>query len=75
MINWIVGQMNCFKVVVIQCLILNWISFYGVSDIGYFFIDWQFEYDMFVDIEKFWDCFFLKYVVNVEILFLILYGE
>lgn len=36
MTNWAVGHTNRFKAAVTQRSISNWISFYGVSDIGYF---------------------------------------
>ena len=41
MTNWIVGHTNRFKAAVTQRSISNWISFFGVSDIGYYFSDWQ----------------------------------
>lgn len=41
MTNWIVGHTNRFKAAVTQRSISNWISFRGVSDIGYYFSDWQ----------------------------------
>jgi len=37
MVNWIVGQTNRFKAAVSMRGISNWFSFYGVSDIGYWF--------------------------------------
>lgn len=75
MTNWIVGQTNRFKAAVTQRSISNWISFHGVSDIGYFFTDWQLEHDMFEDTEKLWDRSPLKYAENVETPLLILHGE
>ncbi|WP_276730985.1 S9 family peptidase [Bacillus sp. (in: firmicutes)] len=75
MTNWIVGQTNRFKAAVTQRSISNWISFHGVSDIGYFFTDWQLEHDMFSDTEKLWDRSPLKYAANVETPLLILHGE
>ncbi|WP_114151280.1 prolyl oligopeptidase family serine peptidase [Bacillus spizizenii] len=75
MTNWIVGQTNRFKAAVTQRSISNWISFHGVSDIGYFFTDWQLEHDMFADTEKLWDRSPLKYAANVETPLLILHGE
>ncbi|MDI6565124.1 MULTISPECIES: S9 family peptidase [Bacillus] len=75
MTNWIVGQTNRFKAAVTQRSISNWISFHGVSDIGYFFTDWQLEHDMFEDTEKLWDRSPLKYAANVETPLLILHGE
>ncbi|MCY8474831.1 S9 family peptidase [Bacillus halotolerans] len=75
MTNWIVGQTNRFKAAVTQRSISNWLSFHGVSDIGYFFTDWQLEHDMFTDTEKLWDRSPLKYAANVETPLLILHGE
>lgn len=43
MTNWIVGHTNRFKAAVTQRSISNWISFRGVSDIGYYFSDWQIQ--------------------------------
>lgn len=37
MTNWIVTHTNRFKVAATQRSISNWTSFYGVSDIGYYF--------------------------------------
>ncbi|MBS4204116.1 S9 family peptidase [Lederbergia citrea] len=74
MTNWIVGHTNRFKAAVTQRSISNWISFYGVSDIGYYFTDWQILADL-NDIEKLWNHSPLKYVDNVETPLLILHGE
>ncbi len=38
MSNWILGHTDRFAAVATQRSISNWISFYGVSDIGYFFV-------------------------------------
>lgn len=74
MTNWIVGHTNRFKAAVTQRSISNWISFYGVSDIGYYFTPWQIGADM-TDIDKLWDASPLKYAVNVETPLLILHSE
>ncbi len=74
MTNWIVGHTNRFKAAVTQRSISNWISFFGVSDIGYYFSDWQIGTDM-TDVDKLWDHSPLKYVNNVETPLLILHGE
>lgn len=37
MTNWIIGHTDRFKCAATQRSICNWISFHGVSDIGYFF--------------------------------------
>ncbi|WP_313893060.1 S9 family peptidase [Psychrobacillus sp.] len=74
MTNWIVGHTNRFKAAVTQRSISNWISFYGVSDIGYYFSEWQIGTDM-TDIDKLWNHSPLKYAANVETPLLILHSE
>lgn len=74
MTNWIVGHTNRFKAAVTQRSISNWISFYGVSDIGYYFTDWQIGDDM-TNVEKLWHHSPLKYASNVETPLLILHSE
>ncbi|MEO2076835.1 MAG: S9 family peptidase [Bacillus sp. (in: firmicutes)] len=74
MTNWIVGHTNRFKAAVTQRSISNWISFYGVSDIGYYFTEWQIDGD-FRDIQKLWKHSPLAYVEKVETPLLILHSE
>ncbi|WP_066311847.1 S9 family peptidase [Bacillus sp. FJAT-29814] len=74
MTNWIVGQTNRFKAAVTQRSISNWISFYGVSDIGYYFTEWQIKSDL-TDIGTLWQHSPLAYVKNVETPLLILHSE
>jgi dipeptidyl aminopeptidase/acylaminoacyl peptidase len=74
MTNWVVGHTNRFKAAVTQRSISNWISFYGVSDIGYYFTEWQIQADMH-DVEKLWHHSPLKYAANVETPLLILHSE
>lgn len=74
MTNWIVGQTNRFKAAVTQRSISNWISFYGVSDIGYYFSEWQILADL-SDIEKLWKHSPLAYAKNIETPLLILHSE
>lgn len=74
MTNWIVGHTNRFKAAVTQRSISNWISFYGVSDIGYYFTEWQIQGDM-NDFDKLWHHSPLKYASQVETPLLILHGE
>ncbi|MCY0893515.1 MAG: S9 family peptidase [Acidibacillus sp.] len=79
MTNWIVGHTNRFKAAVTQRSISNWISFHGVSDIGYFFTEWEMKWSSYetpwTDIEKLWEHSPMKYVSNVETPLLILHGE
>lgn len=74
MTNWIVGHTNRFKTAITQRSISNWISFYGVSDIGYYFTNWQIggDYD---DIERLWKHSPLKYAKDVQTPLLILHSE
>lgn len=74
MTNWIVGHTNRFKAAVTQRSISNWVSFYGVSDIGYYFSEWQIGADM-TDVDKLWNASPLKYASNVETPLLILHSE
>jgi dipeptidyl aminopeptidase/acylaminoacyl peptidase len=75
MTNWILGQTNRFKAAVTQRSISNWISFYGVSDIGYYFTEWQILGNAWDDVEKLWHHSPLKYVTNIETPLLILHSE
>ena len=74
MTNWIVGHSNRFKAAVTQRSISNWISFFGVSDIGYYFSDWQIGANM-NDVEKLWHHSPLKYAKDVKTPLLILHSE
>ncbi|SET48836.1 Dipeptidyl aminopeptidase/acylaminoacyl peptidase [Salinibacillus kushneri] len=75
MTNWIVGHTNRFKAAATQRSISNWISFYGVSDIGYFFTDWEHKTYQLDDPEKLWKHSPIRYINNVETPLLILHGE
>lgn len=75
MTNWIVSHTNRFKAAVTQRSISNWLSFYGVSDIGYFFTKWEHGYHLLEDPEKLWSFSPLKYAEKVETPLLILHSE
>ncbi|RSL34436.1 S9 family peptidase [Salibacterium salarium] len=75
MTNWIIGHSNRFKAAITQRSISNWTSFYGVSDIGFFFTDWEIGARMFDDPEKLWHHSPLKYVKNINTPLLIMHGE
>ncbi|SFK65097.1 alpha/beta hydrolase family protein [Salinicoccus halodurans] len=74
MTNWIVGHTDRFKAAVTQRSICNWVSFRGVSDIGYYFSDWQIKAD-FNDIETMWHHSPIKYVDDIHTPLLILHSE
>ncbi|PYZ98767.1 peptidase [Alteribacter lacisalsi] len=75
MTNWIVAHTDRFKAAATLRSISNWISFYGVSDIGYFFTEWEIGADLMSDPDKMWAHSPLKYVKNIETPLLILHGE
>lgn len=75
MTNWIVGHTDRFKAAVTQRSISNWISFYGISDIGYYFTEDQIWGNPWDDLEKLWKHSPLAYVNNVHTPLLILHGE
>ncbi|HYK72928.1 MAG TPA: S9 family peptidase, partial [Pseudoneobacillus sp.] len=74
MTNWIVGHTDRFKAAVTQRSISNWISFYGVSDIGYYFTEWQIQSDL-SDIHTLWKHSPLAYVDQMKTPLLILHSE
>lgn len=66
MTNWIVGHTDRFACVATQRSISNWISFYGISDIGTFFATDQNDADFYEDVEQMWEHSPLKYAQNVK---------
>jgi len=74
MTNWIVGHTDRFKAAVTQRSICNWVSFRGVSDIGYYFSDWQIKAE-FSDIDAMWHHSPIKYVDDIKTPLLILHSE
>jgi len=77
MTNWIVSHTQRFKAAVTQRSISNWTSFYGVSDIGYFFVQDQVQADLNKpqDFNKLWDNSPLKFVANVKTPTLIIHSK
>ncbi len=74
MTNWITGHTDRFKAAVTQRCISNWISFYGVSDIGYYFSEWQIQADL-GDIDTLWKHSPLAYADQIKTPLLILHSE
>ncbi len=74
MTNWIIGHTERFKAAVTQRSISNWISFYGVSDIGYYFTEWQIKAGL-REAEVLWKHSPLAYVDNMNTPLLILHSE
>ena len=73
MTNHIIGQTDRFKTAITQRSISNWVSFYGTSDIGYYFATDQngCEYE----VEKLWDKSPMKNVDNIKTPLLIIHSD
>lgn len=74
MTNWIVGHTKRFKAAVTQRSISNWVSFFGTTDIGYFFAPDQIGGDPWSNTEGYWEKSPLKYAPNVETPLLIIHS-
>ena len=66
MTNWIIGHTDRFCCAAAQRSISNWISFYGVSDIGFYFAADQCGGNIYDDPEKLWSLSPLKYAKQVK---------
>jgi dipeptidyl aminopeptidase/acylaminoacyl peptidase len=76
MTNVIVTRTDRFKAAVTQRSICNWHSFYGTSDIGFFFTEWQHGHaDLWDDAVKLLELSPLHYARNVKTPTLILHSE
>ncbi|NLY45292.1 MAG: S9 family peptidase [Tissierella sp.] len=65
MTNWIIGHTNRFKAAASQRSISNWISKFGTTDIGYYFVDDQIAATPWNGFDKLWDHSPLKYADRV----------
>lgn len=65
MTNWIIGHTCRFKAAVSQRSISNWVSFFGTSDIGYYFSDDQTQGTPWNDVDTMWEQSPLKYANKV----------
>lgn len=75
MTNWIVSHTHRFKVAATQRSISNWISFYGTSDIGYYFGPDQTDADPILNFEKAWEQSPLKHAHNIETPLLFIHSD
>lgn len=66
MTNWTIGHTDRFKAAVSQRSISNWTSFYGVSDIGYYFGPDQTAADPWNNMDKMWDESPIKYAARAK---------
>lgn len=75
MTNWIVSHTDRFKAAATQRSISNWISFYGTSDIGYYFGPDQTDADPLDDFEKAWEHSPLKHARNIKTPLLFIHSD
>ena len=77
MTNWIIGHTHRFACAATQRSISNWLSFYGVSDIGAYFGRDQCGADLYTeaDQKKMWFHSPLKYAGNMETPTLIIHSD
>lgn len=75
MTNWIIGHTNRFKAAASQRSIANWISKFGTTDIGYFFVEDQGGATPWDNQEKLWWHSPLKYADNVKTPTLFIHSE
>lgn len=61
MTNWIIGHTDRFRCAAAQRSIANWVSFYGTTDIGYFFGPDQNAATPWADFERVWEQSPLRY--------------
>lgn len=74
MTNWIVGHTDRFKAAVTQRSISNWISFYGTSDIGPFFVPFQLQNDL-SNSGKLWEMSPLAHAHKAKTPILVMHSE
>lgn len=75
MTNWIIGHTDRFCCAATQRSIANWVSFYGVSDIGILFGEYQTDATIFKNPEKMWQQSPLKYAANFKTPTLIIHSD
>jgi dipeptidyl aminopeptidase/acylaminoacyl peptidase len=75
MTNWLVGHTDRFFAAVSQRSISNWISFYGVSDVGAIFTETEMGGNIFDDQQALWEKSPLAYAQNVKTPLLLIHSE
>lgn len=75
MTNWIIGHTDRFCCAATQRSISNWVSFYGTSDIGILFGEYQTDATIFQNPEKMWQQSPLKYAGNFKTPTLIIHSD
>lgn len=75
MTNWIVGHTDRFKAAVTQRSISNWYSFFGTSDIGYYFADEEVGGTPWENLQHYVENSPMTYVRSVKTPLLIIHSE
>jgi len=75
MTNWIIGHTDRFKAAASQRSIANWISKFGTTDIGYYFVEDQQASTPWNDYEKLWFHSPMKYADKVKTPTLFIHSE
>jgi len=75
MTNWIIGHTDRFKAAASQRSISNWISKFGTTDIGYYFVEDQGAATPWSDMEKLWFHSPMKYADRVTTPTLFIHSE
>lgn len=75
MTNWIIGHTNRFKAAASQRSISNWISKFGTTDIGYYFVEDQQAATPWSDVDKLWFHSPMKYADKVTTPTLFIHSE
>ena len=75
MTNWIVSHTQRFAAAATQRSIANWISFYGTSDIGYYFAQDQTDANPYHDLDKMWEQSPLKHAMNIQTPLLFIHSD
>lgn len=77
MTSWIIGHTDRFKAAVAQRVVSNMISFWGSSDMGYYFEDaWGRQGEpAWRDLETYWDHSPMKYIGNAKTPTMVIHSE
>lgn len=75
MANWVISQTDRFKSAVSQRSISNWVSKFGITDIGYYFNRDQTMTTPWDDVDKMWDQSPLKFADKVKTPTLFIHSE
>lgn len=75
MTNWIIGHTDRFKRACTQRCISNWISMYGTSDIGFYFVEDQVDGTPWRDFDNMWNMSPLKYADKITTPTLIIHAD